>query len=83
MECDVFDSIYLFWNNDKPPHVYPEIFERRKHWKKNVYFLHTTYNALDHRWALPPWAPEEAFFSLDDDADIDCKNMQIGFSQWK
>lgn len=68
----MFDSIYLIWNNEEAPEEYPMLLIGKEKWKKNVYFIQTKFNSMDHRFAFPPWVPEEVFMSLDDDADIDC-----------
>lgn len=54
----MFDSIYLIWNNDKAPEEYPTLMDGKENWRKNVYFIHTKFNSMNHRFAFPPWVPE-------------------------
>ena len=54
-DCEVYESIYIVWNNEETPEEMG-VLKNLDKWKKNVYFMQTIENSLDFKYIVPTWA---------------------------
>jgi hypothetical protein len=54
-DCDVYENIYIVWNNEETPEEMG-VLQNLDKWKKNVYFMQTIENSLDFKYIVPTWA---------------------------
>ena len=79
MECPVFDTIYISWNNELSPSQL-NLLENKHIWKNNVVFIHTDF--IDNVFLTPSWMEEDLILTLDNHHKLNCRDTGSILRQW-
>jgi hypothetical protein len=82
MDCEIAAEMNIVWNNEIDPSLAP-LFSKKALWKRPVNFYITPGNSMDWRYKIPEESKAQVFFIIDDDVEIDCKELHRGFQKWQ
>ena len=59
------------------------MFRDQASWVRPVHFYRTPRNSMNWRYKVPPESTARVYFSIDDDIQVDCKELTRGFRVWQ